>query len=103
MSLDEGEATFKRKPDSVDPELLHKLAGTYETVTGFKFQVVLKEDGGLQLAFPGQPDQELIPYKGLKFHIKEFSDVVFEFVVENGQVKALKQRDPSGEVTFPRK
>ena len=29
--------------------------------------------------------------------------MVFEFVVENGQVKALKQRDPSGEYVFHRK
>ena len=80
-----------------------QLAGTYETPTGFKFQVVLKEDGSLFLVFPGQPEQQLIPYKGLQFRIKEFSDVVFEFVVENGEVKALKQRDPSGEYTFTRK
>jgi hypothetical protein len=29
--------------------------------------------------------------------------VIFEFAVENGQVKALKQKDPSGEFVFPRK
>jgi hypothetical protein len=28
--------------------------------------------------------------------------VIFEFVVENGQVKALKQTDPSGENVFKR-
>jgi hypothetical protein len=31
------------------------------------------------------------------------SDLVWEFVMENGQVRALKQRDPSGELVFPRK
>jgi hypothetical protein len=41
--------------------------------------------------------------KGLRFRTPQFSDVIFEFVMENGQVKALKQTDPSGEFSFPRK
>ncbi len=102
MSLDEAEAAFTRKADKLAPEMLAKLAGTYETPTGYKFRVVLKEDGSLALVFPGQPEEALIPYKGLKFRIKAFSDVVFEFVVEDGQVKALKQTDPSGENVFKR-
>jgi hypothetical protein len=103
MSLDEAEATFTRRPETLDPSLLKKLPGTYETPTGAKFQVVLKEDGSLYLLFAGQPETRLVPYKGLQFHIKEFSDLTVEFVVENGQVKAMKQRDPSGEFVFPRK
>jgi hypothetical protein len=102
-SLDEAEATFTRKPETVDPKLLAQLAGTYETATGSKFKIVLKEDGSLFFVAPGQPEQLLRPYKGLMFRVKEFSDLVFEFVVENGTVKALKQRDPSGEYTFTRK
>jgi hypothetical protein len=103
MSLDEGEVAFTRRAETVDPGLLAKLAGPYETATGFKFQVVLKEDGALYIIFPNQPDQALLPYKGLTFRIKEFSDVTFEFVIEDGVVKALKQRDPSGEYTYTRK
>jgi hypothetical protein len=41
--------------------------------------------------------------KGLQFRSPQFSDVVFEFVVENGHVKALKQRSPGGEVSLPKK
>jgi CubicO group peptidase (beta-lactamase class C family) len=103
MSLDEAEALFTRKPEALKPELLKQLAGTYETPTGFKFQVALKEDNVLYLVFPGQPEQKLIHYKELKFRLKEFSDLVFEFVIEEGKVKALKQRDPSGEYVFMRK
>jgi CubicO group peptidase (beta-lactamase class C family) len=103
MSLDEAEAVFTRRADVLEPKVLAALAGTYETAVGVKFQVVLKEDGSLSLVFPGQPEERLIPYKGLKFRIKDFSDVVFEFVVENGQAKALKQIDPSGVAVFPRK
>ena len=104
MSLDEAEAVFTRKPEALDPKLLQQLVGTYETTNGFKFHVVRKEeDGGLYLVFPGQPDQKLVPYKDLKFRVPEFSDLVFEFVVENGQVKALKERGPSGEYIHTRK
>jgi CubicO group peptidase (beta-lactamase class C family) len=103
MSLDEAEAVFTRQAEVLDPKVLAALAGTYETPVGVKFQVVLKEDNSLCLVFPGQPEEKLIPYKGLKFRIKDFSDVVFEFVVENGQAKALKQIDPSGVAVFPRK
>jgi hypothetical protein len=103
MSLDEAEANFTRRPETVDPKLLQQLAGTYETPTGVKFEVVLKEDGSLYLVIPGAREEKLIPYKGLKFHVKEFSDMVWEFVVEQEQVKALKQRDPAGEYVFPRK
>jgi CubicO group peptidase (beta-lactamase class C family) len=103
MSLDEAEATFVRRAEKLDPAIVKQLPGTYETPTGAKFQVSLKEDGSLFLVFVGQPERKLIPYKGLKFRIPEFSDVVWEFAMEGGQVKSLKQRDPSGEVTFARK
>jgi CubicO group peptidase (beta-lactamase class C family) len=103
MSLDEAEARFTRRPQTLEPQLLSRLAGTYENPTGVKFQVVLKQDGSLYLVMPGEPEEKLIPYKGLQFHVKEFSDLVWEFVMENEQVKALKERDPSGEVVFPRR
>ncbi len=103
MSLDEAEAVFTRRPEKLDPAVLKELAGTYETPTGAKFQVALKEDRSLFLVFAGQPERKLIPYKGLKFRVAEFSDVVWEFVVENGKAKALKQRDPSGEFTYIRR
>ena len=103
MSLDEAEVAFTRKPDLLDATLLQQLAGTYETPGGFKFEVAAKKDGGLFLIFPGQPEQKLVPYKGLKFQAQDFSDQVFEFVLENGQVRALKQRDASGEYTFQRR
>jgi CubicO group peptidase (beta-lactamase class C family) len=103
MSLDEAEAVFTRRPEQLDPKLLKQLAGVYETPTGSTFQVIVKEDGGVYLAFVGQPEERLLPYKGLKFRVAQFSDAVFEFVVENGRVRALKQRDPSGEYVYPRK
>jgi len=106
LSLDEAEATFTRRvpPELTAAKTLKQYVGTYETPSGGKFQVVFREDAGtLGLLFPGQPFQALIPWKAFKFRVKEFSDLVFEFVVVDGEVKELKQSDPSGEYRFPRK
>ncbi len=104
MSLDEAEAVFTRKPQTIEAGLLQRLAGTYETATGGKFSVVLnEEDGNLYVVVPGQPDTKLIYNKGLQFRVKEYSDLVFEFVDENGRITGLKQRDPSGEYVFQRR
>lgn len=103
MSLDQAEVAFTRKPDRPEPEMLARLAGIYEHPSGLKVQVALEEGGGLILMVPGQLKEELIPYKGLRFRIKAFSDMIFEFIVEGGQVKSLKQISPSGEALYPRK
>jgi hypothetical protein len=103
MSLDEAEAVFLRKPDVIDPKLLSQMAGTYETPGGGKVQVSLGADGKLSLVLPGQPVIPLSQMKGLTFRTPQFSDLTLEFVVQDGQVKALKQKDPSGEFTFPKK
>ena len=78
----------------------------YRTVigdSGARFQVVLKPGSGLYVVRLGAPDQKLVPYKGLKFRIPEFADVLIEFVEENGQISAMKQIDPSGEYLSKRK
>jgi hypothetical protein len=103
MSLDEAEAVFTRKPEQLDPALLAQLAGSYETPTGTKIQITRQEGGGLFMVPPGGAPQPLKQVKGLRFRMPQFSDVIFEFVVENGQVKALRQRDPGGELSFPKK
>ena len=103
MSLDEAEAVFKRKPEILDAKLLSQLAGSYDTPTGVKIQVKYQENSGLALVEPGSPPLPLSQVKGLRFRTPQFSDVIFEFVMENGQVKALKQTDPGGEFSFPRK
>jgi len=103
MSLDEAEATFTRRPPTIDPGLAQRIAGTYESLSGFKFQVVIRPGSGLYIVSSGSPDQKLIGYKGLKFRVQEFADVLVEFVEENGQITALKQIDPSGEYVSKRK
>src|SRR5438445_2000235 len=97
MSLDEAEATFVRRAATLDPSVAERIAGTYETPSGAKFQVVMKPGSGLYVVRVGAPEQKLVPYKGLRFRIPEFADVIIEFVEENGQMTAMKQIDPSGE------
>ena len=101
-SLDQAEVTFTRKPATLEAGLLEKLSGTYSTPSKTKFQVLYQPGAGLLLAFPGAPPHPLIPLKGLQFRTPQFADDIYEFVMENGQVKALKERDPSGEYTFER-
>jgi CubicO group peptidase (beta-lactamase class C family) len=103
MSLDEAEAVFVRKPSTIDAKLMSQLAGSYETPGGVKIQIALAPDGKLSLLLPGQPVIPLSQVKGLTFRTPQFSDLTLEFVVQDGQVKALKQKDPSGEFTFPKK
>jgi CubicO group peptidase (beta-lactamase class C family) len=103
MSLDEAEAVFTRKPDAIDAKLLSQLAGRYETPSGVKIQVTLASDSKLSLAFPGQPVVPLTQLKGLVFRTPQFSDMTYEFVVQNGQVTGLKQKSPEGEIRLPKR
>jgi CubicO group peptidase (beta-lactamase class C family) len=103
MSLDEAEAVFVRKPETIDAKLMSQLAGAYETPGGVKIQVALAPSGNVSLVWPGQPVMPLSQLKGLTFRTPRFSDLIFEFVVQDGQVKALKQKDPSGEFILPKK
>lgn len=41
--------------------------------------------------------------KGLAFRNPRFSDLAFEFVVQDGQVKAPTEKDPSGAFTYPKR
>ncbi len=104
ISLDESEVTFMRRVDASlsDPKTLQQYTGKYE-IGGAVLEVTLKEDTFLYLTVPGQPIYQLTPYQTHKFRIKGFTDIVIEFVVENGKVIAMKQRDPSGEYEFKRK
>ena len=102
ISLDQGEVVFTRKPEALDASLLEKLAGVYLTPSKAKFEVRYQPGTGLSIAFPGAPPQKLIHVKRMQFRTPLFADDLYEFVLENGQVKALKERTPSGEYTFQR-
>ena len=97
MSLDEAEATFTRKPETLDPKLL--AAARRHLRDRHRLQVQGRPQGGRRacfLAFPDSPSSKLLPYKGLMFRIQEFSDLVFEFVVENGTGQGAQAARPLG-------
>jgi len=105
VSLDEAEVTFARRVPAALSALatLRAYAGTYETPTAAKLEVVLKENGTLGIVFPGQPFRALTPWKPHRFRVKEFSDQLVEFALSEGRVTEMRQIEPSGEYRFPRK
>ena len=96
VGIDEGESIFIKKPDATLSlvETLTKFTGTYYAGTR-PVKIVLKNKN--HLIVEGEPDLELIPYKTNLFKTKEYADLLFEFVVENGIVKSVKQKDGTGE------
>jgi CubicO group peptidase (beta-lactamase class C family) len=105
MSLDEAAISFARRVPAAlsSAATLRQYLGTYITPNGGRFDVVLRPDGTLAIQYPSGTFQNLIPWQPRRFRIKEFADVVFEFVTEGGKVTALKQTDPSGEFVFTRR
>jgi len=102
-SLDESQVSFTRKADASlsDPKILSNYVGKYEKAgVVFSVELVGKE---LFLMVPGQPSYQITPVKAHSFKIKNFADYSIVFIVENGEVKAIKQIDPSGEYRFERK
>ena len=103
MSLDEAEAVFVRKPDTIDSKLMSQLAGPYEAPSGVKIQITLAAYSKLSLVSPGQPVIFLVQLKGLTFRTPQFADLTLEFVVQDGRVTGLRQKSPSGELTLPKR
>lgn len=105
MSLDEAAVTLTRRAPAALSSVvtLRQYLGTYETPNGGKFDVVLRPDNTLAIQSAGGTFQNLIPWRPNRFRVKEFPDVVCEFVVVNGRATELKQSDPSGEYKSTRK
>jgi CubicO group peptidase (beta-lactamase class C family) len=105
MSLDESAAIFVRRVPVVlsAATTLRQYVGTYETPSGAKFDVIIRPNGTLALQYASGAFQDLIPWRAHRFRIKEYPDMVFEFLLTNGRVTELKQSDPAGEYRFVRK
>jgi CubicO group peptidase (beta-lactamase class C family) len=104
LSLDQAAIAFTRRVPAIlsAAATLRQYLGTYMTASGGKFDVVLRPDGTLAIQNAGGTFQNLIPWQPNRFRIKEFPDVVYEFVLSNGKVTELRQSDPSGEHRFVR-
>lgn len=97
------ESVFTRKPETLDPKMLAQLAGVYIEPDKVRLQVVYEPASGLSLVYPpGAPPRPLTPVKGLQFTTPTSHAVVFEFVMMNGRVTALKIRNAYGEQVDPR-
>ena len=104
MSVDESEVTFTRKVDASmsDPAVLSQYLGKYE-LGGTTLEIVLIDENKLALTIPGQPNYELLPYKKDKFRSKQFSDILVNFVDENGTITAFELIQPSGVFRYAKK
>jgi len=102
ISLDEAAVSFTRRVPAalIADATLQQYAGTYQSPSGGKVEVVFQPGKGLSIRGAGGAD--LQPWRPHQFRLKEFPDVVISFTVEGGKVIAMRQRDPSGEYVFPR-
>ncbi len=96
---------FTRMPEKkmTEKSFLEKFVGEYVlgevTVT-----VLLKEEKTLFLIVPGQPEYELIPYKGTEFNLKNLTGFSIEFIMdESGVVREAKIIQPNGVFTAKKK
>ena len=97
VSVDEGQVTFTRRADPglSDPAVLQAYKGKYLMGgSTFSVDVTSKE---IFIVVPGTPRLKLLPVSKDIFRLEQFADVSVIFVRENGIVKGLKQKDPSGE------
>ena len=99
------EVVFTRMPEKkmTEKSFLEKFVGEYVlgevTVT-----VSLKGEQTLFLSVPGQPEYELIPYKGTEFNLKNLTGFSIEFIMdESGIVTEAKITQPNGVFTAKKK
>lgn len=75
-------------PEMLERAFLEQLIGAYE-IGGIDVQIVLREDGVLQLVILGKP-RELVPVRGTLFRVKDMSGVTVEFLRDaNGKVDRI--------------
>ncbi len=92
------EIVFTRMPEKkmMDRSFLEKFVGEYE-LSGIVMTIALKGEKALFLSVPGQPEYELVPYKGTEFNLKGLAGFSVEFIVdETGAVKETKVTQPNG-------
>ena len=92
------EIVFTRMPPQKMKEksFLEKFVGEYE-LEGMTVTIRLKGKDTLFLSVPGQPEYELVPYKGTEFTLKKLTGFSIEFIMdESGVVKEAKVVQPNG-------
>lgn len=99
------EIIFTRMPEKamMEKSFLEKFLGEYVlgevTVT-----ISLKGEKTLVLFVPGQPEYELVPYKGTEFNLKNLPGFSIEFIMdESRNVTEAKITQPNGVFTAKKK
>jgi len=96
---------FNRMPEKkmMEKDFLEKFTGEYNLMDK-TLTVFLKGEDTLFLSIPGQPEYELVPYKGTEFNLKNFSGYSVEFIMdESGNVVEVKIKQPEGVFTAKKK
>jgi len=99
------EIVFTRMPEKkmMEKSFLEKFAGEYE-LQGMTISIFLKGENTLFVSFPGQPESELVPYKGTEFNLKNLTGYSIEFIMdESGVVTEAKVTQPTGVFTAKKK
>ncbi len=92
---------FTKMPEKamMEKSFLEKFTGEY-VIGEEKSTVFLKGEKTLYLFVPGQPEYELVPYKGTTFNFKTLSGFSIEFIMdESGKVTEAKITQPNGVFT----
>ena len=63
---------------------------------GIVVAITLKSENTLIVIIPGQPEYELVPYKGTEFNLKDLQGYSVEFTEENGKIAKLVFKQPNG-------
>jgi len=96
---------FTKMPEKEmrEKSFLEKFVGVYE-LAKVQANVFIKGEDTLALFAPGQPEYELIPYRGTEFNIKNLKGYSVEFVMdEKGMVIEAKFKQPNGIFTAKKK
>jgi hypothetical protein len=93
------EIVFARLPDKKMSErsFLEKFCGQYE-LQGQLFTVQIKGENTLIVVVPGQPEMELVPYKGTEFTIKGTPNAAVEFILDASGVAVEARLKQAGAV-----
>jgi hypothetical protein len=86
-----------------EKSFLEKFVGGYE-LEGMTVTIRLKGKDTLFLSVPGQPEYELVPYKGTEFNLRNLSGFSIEFILDkSGAVIEAKVNQPKGVFTAKKK
>jgi len=99
------EIVFTRLPEKkmTERSFLEKFCGQYD-LQGQVFTVQIKGGNTLVVQVPGQPEMELVPYKGTEFTLKGTPNAGIEFLLdESGAAVEAKLKQAGAVLTAPKK